>query len=258
MSRASLDAATFATLAERFAAESSARSPSWTYVNAAAQGSASPFSMSPKGYLKASPLLLPPTADAMMAALDSSLGEETDEQEEETITNLLPPRRLELHIVYSETYQVPVLLLQGYHSDGALWTPDELRTHLIGVMKGGGQAGVRPEVAESTGEPDEDAALQGAGPELSGVGFLPLAATQVSQIEHPVLRMPFCCVDPCGTSDLMGSLLSSGGHVSAGAMDTTEREGKLDYLSAWWSVLAPLVGAETRSQWYAHVVQREV
>ena len=146
MSRASLDAATFATLAERFAAESSARSPSWTYVNAAAQGSASPFSMSPKGYLKASPCS-PPTARCDDGCPDSSLGEETGRQEEETITNLLPPA-----VSSSTSFTARRTRSRCSCSKGTTPTvpcgrlTSCARPHR--VMKGGGQAGVRPEVAE--------------------------------------------------------------------------------------------------------------
>ena len=66
--------------------------------------------------------------------------------------------------------------------------------------------------------------MQPAGTELRR-GFLPLAATHYKLSTQYAL----CRVDPCGTPT---RAKPSGGHVTTGAMDTTEREGKLDYLSA--------------------------
>ena len=118
---------------------------------------------------------------------------------------------LELHIVHSESTAVPVLLLQGQQPDGSPWTPDELRAHLR--RRDGADGGVAT-----------------------------LSGNVVTQLEHPVLCVPSCCVDPCGDGDADEELLS-------GAPEGDGRQ--LDYLSAWWSVLAPLVGAESRSAWYA-------
>jgi len=94
-------------------------------------------------------------------------------------------------------------------------------------------------------------------------------------MEHPVLRIPFCCLHPCRTADLMTCLLSGEtlvrvrvrvrdrvrvsvrvrvrvrNMVSLTLTLTHPRPhphlrlgdgAKLDYLSAWWSVVAPHVG----------------
>ena len=70
-------------------------------------------------------------------------------------------------------------------------------------------------------------------------------ADMVSQMEHPVLRVPFCCLHPCRTADLMARLVG-GERAASGAA------GNLDYLSAWWSVLAPAVGVRSPPALYAH------
>ena len=228
MASASLDAAAFTVLAERFADASRARSPSWAFVRAPA-ASSSTFAPPNVGYLKASPLLLPSRVDRPAVDDDNAI------LDDETIASPPPPRRLELHIVHSDTYRVPVLLLQGYHSDGALWTPNELREHLVELAKNRG---------------------------LDGSGVQPLSASQVSQMEHPVLRVPVCCIDPCETASLMGCLLRQGGEgdclsTAANVDASTDVEGdghamqqqRLDYLTAWWSVVAPLVGVENRAEW---------
>ena len=90
-------------------------------------------------------------------------------------------------------------------------------------------------------------------------------------MEHPLLRIPFCCLHPCRTADLMSCLLSG---ETLGRVRVRVRvrvwvrvrvrnrvsltltlthpcphprphlgdDAKLDYLSAWWSVVAPHVG----------------
>ena len=117
---------------------------------------------------------------------------------------------LHLHIVYSDTYRVPVLLLQGRGADGSIWPPATLRTHLASLCDG------------------------------TGHGSLPESV--VTQFEHPVLRLPFCCVDPCETAALMRLMMVADDHDSSPAH-------RLDYLSAWWSVMAPRVGAECHAAW---------
>lgn len=231
---ASLDAAAFTVLAERFADASRSRSPSWAFICAPIASNASlSFAPMPTGYLKASPVLLPSLSPVNQPAVD----EDDQMIDDDTVANPPPPCRLELHIVHSDTYRVPVLLLQGYHANGALWTPDELRGYLCEQAKNRG---------------------------LDSSGVLPLSVSQVSQMEHPILRMPVCCIDPCETASLMGCLLHQGGNgdflssrPKNDANAGTEGDGnaiwqqqqQIDYLTAWWSVVSPLVGVENRAVW---------
>lgn len=192
----------FTRLGRRFARVAArGASPSWAWVDAASIDGG-PFGPPQTGYLKASPLaLLVP-----LAAATSAVSELDADDPSGDAPAAHQPQQLLLHIVHSDTYNVPVLLLQGYHADGSLWSPDTLRAHL----------GAMPGVAT------------------------PLTAANLTQMEHPALRTPFCCVDPCGTAALMGHVLSAS---AAGEM-------ALDYLCAWWSVLAPLVGASNRAAWW--------
>lgn len=207
----SLSAASFTSLGRQFAAHSAACGAlTWAWIDAA-RIDGGPFGSPPTGYLRASPLLLQTPErghDAFMAAaLDDA---DADPSLAAPILSQAP--RLLLHIVHSTTYNVPVLLLQGYHAEGSLWSPDELRAHLTAIP------GVSP----------------------------PLTPSMITQMEHPALRTPFCCVDPCRTATLMGHVLPPEGTAEGDGTPT------LDYLSAWWSVLAPLVGARSRAAWYSN------
>lgn len=210
----------FTKLGQHFAARSIGWSPSWAWVDASEIDAGSPFGPPPTGYLRASPLSVsvPPGQDTSHAAAGASAEDSADPMDagiaddECSAPMLRPAARLVLHIVYSTSYNVPVLLMQGYHGDGTLWTPDTLRTYL-GDM-GGLQA--------------------------------PLAPAMLSQIEHPALHTPSCCIDPCGTAALMGELFAAEGRRPRGVLSAVDEpspvRGGLDYLSAWWSVVGPHVG----------------
>ena len=112
--------------------------------------------------------------------------------------------------MHSESYRVPVLLLQGQQPDGSPWTLDELRAHLR--RRDGADGGVAT-----------------------------LSGSVVTQLEHPVL----CKI-------VLRRSVRDGDADEEPIERRSEGDGRqLDYLSAWWSVLAPLVGAESRSAWYA-------
>jgi ubiquitin-like-conjugating enzyme ATG10 len=214
-----LTAEEFAVQAERFSASSAGLNPSWVWV---AGGSDMPsrFATCPAtGYLRASPLLVLaqdcPPSEARAAPSISVEAATGDEDDAAALSPLVQHGRLDLHIIHSTSYRVPVLLLQGHHPDGTPWTPDALRAHLAA-------------------QPQR---LRG------GAAVAPLSGSVISQLDHPVLRVPCCCVDPCETAALMATLLgASNGSGEDGAPP-------LDYLSAWWSVVAPLVGAP----YHAHV-----
>ncbi len=202
--KAVLSAAEFECLGAEFAARSAGLSPTWAW-NEHVEDDA--FGRRLAGCLVASPLLIAAADDARESEQEEDPAVSSDAGAFECARSA----RLLLHIVYSASYGVPVLLLQGYGADGMLWTPSELREHLL--RRGTpGHAGVAPGL--------------------------------ISQMEHPVLRTPFCCVDPCNTAALMADLLGGGGAVGA-PVET------LDYLSAWWAVLAPLVGCTVPAR-HAH------
>ncbi|KAL3897771.1 MAG: hypothetical protein SGPRY_012978 [Prymnesium sp.] len=160
----------------------------------------SPFSPRP-GYLHSSPLLLPTEkcARTESAPEESERGGSDDDC---SLAGGCSGDRLELHIVHSPTYKVPTLLLLGYSADGQLWGREQVCTYLSS--------------------------------RASWLGGMDAHA--VTQMEHPVLGLPFFSLHPCRTAEWMSALLNK----DEGGPDVSQ----LDYLSAWWSVVAPIVGDE--------------
>ena len=206
-----LTAKEFDELAERFAHRTATHSPSWAWV--APMSDDGPFPPG-AGFLR-SAFIPVPQAATLPPGCDTARNDDPvlllDEGADGVcdtgcLASPLPTHRLELHVVHSSSYGVPVLLLQGYGDNGEPWAPEAVRAHLARCGR--------------------------AGHEL-----LPL--DMVSQMEHPVLRVPFCCVHPCRTADLMSRLM--GAELGSGG------GGRIDYLSAWWSVLAPAVGVRSSS-----------
>ena len=224
-----LTSAEFSTLGQRFATCSAGRSPSWAWINTDRDACNGPF-CAPVGYLRSSPIMVPahscPNEHAQLrrsagnaeAAVLLGVEATCEGDDSTTISPDMAAGRLDLHIVHSESYRVPVLLLQGHHPGGAPWSPDALRAFLASQRH------------------------LGAAHEQSEGRLAPLSGSVVTQMEHPVLRIPCCCVDPCETAALMATVLGA---------SVDGRGERLDYISAWWSILAPLVGAASRSEWYA-------
>ena len=155
------------------------------------------------GYLRSSPLLL--LDSSLTLAMESA--SQSDDVDDGVLTDGIQlTSRVELHIVHSTTYRAPVLLLQGYAADGQLWTADQVHAHLIR-----------------------------SSPTSS------IAASSVTQAEHPVLLVPFFSVHACRTADWMDALLHRVDGETSLPNNSTYIQ--LDFLSGWWSVLAPLVGA---------------
>lgn len=185
---ARLDARAFEELAQAFAARSVSSRVSWGWVSPAGDG---PFGRV-TGYLQSAPLLVPPARQP--APSEGAV----DGGDDDGVLAQPHADWLELHIVHSQTYDTPVLLVQGHGADGELWSAEEVHGHLM------------------LNSPES------------------IEAAAISQAEHPVLRVPFVSVHPCRTAEWMQALLHSTEGVG--------RSERLDYLSAWWAVLAPFVG----------------
>lgn len=220
MAPAHLRAAEFERLARDFAARFAASRPvAWAWVEAPSCNG--PFALPPTGYLRSSPLMLAESLRPQLMLgtpvdVDGTVEAAGDVTPDEFALPLqsLHEGRLELHIVHNASYGAPVLLLQGYSAEGVPWTVDDTRNYLH----------------------------DGAG---SGLG---LSSEMVSQMEHPALGVPFCCLHPCRTPELMGELMGSTAVAGVG-VDSAQ----LDYLTAWWAVLAPVVGVSHSRQDYARL-----
>ena len=226
----SIGAEEFAALARSFCARS--QQPSWAWNAGSAEG---PFAPRP-GYLRSSPLFVPAprsahsteaAAEAAEAAelsqLEDPSAQAADDVCEAPTSPHTAPHLLELHIMYSATYRMPMLALLGTSPSGVPWSAEDVHQYLSSC----------------------------------GDGRLPPGF--VTQVEHAALATPCFAVHPCRTADLMETLGSrrsleaslqapppsvsiegvGNGAAAGGARSATE---VLDLLTAWWAVMAPLVG----------------
>ncbi|OUZ99304.1 Autophagy-related protein 3 [Macleaya cordata] len=110
----------------------------------------------------------------------------------------------DFHIVYSNSYRVPVLYFRGYQSDGQLLALDEIERDLP----------------------------------LNSLKILRESKwTFMTQEEHPYLNRPWYTLHPCGTSEWM-KLLFLGGDSQTKDGPTIQQQ----YLVSWLSVVGQAVG----------------
>lgn len=202
---ARIDASMFEVLGRHFAARSAEHHVSWAWVDSQQRG---PFAQHPSGFLHTCMLVeqKAPSEDIFID-VNAELAFTADvEEDDSTLSAVDHPcaSRIELHIVHSTTFGVPVLLLQGYSEHGNVWNSYDWQTYL---------ASRKFHVAQQ----------------------IPTEA--ISQMEHPSLGVPFFCLHPCRTAEWMSHLLLL--NVN---QDIVRTDGQLDYLSVWWSALAPVVG----------------
>jgi len=117
----------------------------------------------------------------------------------------------EYHILYSTSYQVPVLYFNGYHLDGAPLTWEEVWENLDPVYK------------------NEK-----------------LRWTFVTQKEHPVLGTPFFHIHPCETKLLMGVVQQ---YIASETFDGPSDNDRHNYLVTWLSLVGPVVGIKLPLLW---------
>ncbi|XP_058101869.1 ubiquitin-like-conjugating enzyme ATG10 [Magnolia sinica] len=108
----------------------------------------------------------------------------------------------DFHILYSNSYRVPVLYFRGYRSDGQPLALDDIEKDL---------------------------------PSYSSSILKESKWTFMTQEDHPYLKRPWFTLHPCGTSDWMKLLFH--GHVLP-AKDVVVHQ----YLLSWLSVVGQAVG----------------
>jgi len=209
-----LTADEFEGLARSFAIQRSSEELSWAWVNPPHSASAFP---PPVGYLASSQMAVRPPARLSQAAHpqgESVLIEELHSEPDDPALLPAPPTltldTLRLHIAFSQTYRTPVLILLG-NSAADSW--------------------------RAWGTSEASAYIQQCAGMSGGAQHPPNIVTQA---EHPVLGGPCCILHPCNTAEVLAQMLDA---------SKLEREGKgqarshaLDMISAWWSLVAPLVG----------------
>eukprot|EP00742_Colponemidia_sp_Colp-10_P003471 GILJ01003697.1.p1 GENE.GILJ01003697.1~~GILJ01003697.1.p1 ORF type:complete len:229 (-),score=13.92 GILJ01003697.1:109-795(-) len=111
------------------------------------------------------------------------------------------------HIVYSPTYQVPVLYLNASNLDGEVLSTEELWNVL------------------------RHSRLFDADTSKWSV---------LTQGEHPVLGVPYLFLHPCQTADFMKIVWAD--NSASSPSESPKGELKVDYLTCWLALVGPLVG----------------
>ncbi|KAL1919391.1 uncharacterized protein VTP21DRAFT_2084 [Calcarisporiella thermophila] len=123
------------------------------------------------------------------------------------------------HILYSSSYQVPVLYFNAYFSNGTPLTLSQIYTYLI------------PAEYHTP---------------LQQLRF----GSGVTQSDHPYFRTPFYYVHPCETQTLLSSIsgmpMERNGHRDSGVNDT----GK--YMRSWLSLVGPAVGCKICVEYFVN------
>ncbi|EFA85988.1 autophagy protein 10 [Heterostelium album PN500] len=117
----------------------------------------------------------------------------------------------EYHISFSVSYQVPVLYLNVYNSDSSFIKWDDI-WNLLPL----------------------------SSYDKSNLSSIPW----ISQVDHPLLGIPFYQLHPCETANLMNQVLANNNIVDDDKCSTTitTQNHENDYLLSWLSIVGPLVG----------------
>lgn len=213
--------AQFEQLARAFADAAVSDGLTWAWVSPARCGAFAP----PLGYLTSSQLIVWPPPRPRRPGQPESASHFVERLPEEPVdiqaelkdsASLSPgseacgvPDMLCLHICLSQTFGTPILLLLGSSAaDGKAWGAEEAQLYVR---------------------------------RCAGANAACLPPNIVTQAEHPVLGGPCCALHPCRTAEVLQLMLSAS---ATGRAAQAERSlPRLDPLCAWWSLVAPLVGA---------------
>ncbi|CAM8921675.1 unnamed protein product [Rhodiola kirilowii] len=116
----------------------------------------------------------------------------------------------DLHIMYSDSYRVPVLYFRAYTNDGSPLCLDDVEKDLPTIY----------------------------AKELSDSKW-----TFITQEEHPYLNRPWYKLHPCGTSEWIRLL-----HLGDSSLADRNRFGTELYLVSWLSVVGPMFGLKISIQ----------
>ncbi|XP_071844066.1 ubiquitin-like-conjugating enzyme ATG10 isoform X2 [Apostichopus japonicus] len=105
---------------------------------------------------------------------DDDAERELEDDQATLVTERCDTISMEYHVVYSESYQVPVLYFNAFHSDGKLLSLNEIWDRV-------------PSLHRQRIEHDK--------------------WTVITQQEHPIFGRPFFQLHPCHTEDLMKQVL---------------------------------------------------
>jgi len=145
-----------------------------------------------------------------------------------------------LHIVFSESYSVPVLYFEAMNAaSGMAVTLDEFRSSLQTERKETSVA-ITPLSSLTTAASSAPEAPVSSSP--SSTSSMPMVPEQalafVSQQFHPSLNRPFFFLHPCNTASFMEIILSS--HIPSSSPSTLQSPPSL-YLTAFINLIAKVL-----------------
>jgi ubiquitin-like-conjugating enzyme ATG10 len=181
--------------------------PPWTWVSP--QKIPGLVSNQVEGYLSLENFCIPKSIELDNGEVNGSCNCDDEELiDDATLVQLHLEERhnYNFHIVYCNSYRVPVLYFRPYSSDGHPLSFDEIKKGL-------------PLYSSKT---------------LSGSKW-----TFITQEEHPYLNMPWYKLHPCGTREWMKLLLLGDGGQAK------QRVTMEQYLISWISVVGQVVGFKT-------------
>ena len=145
---------------------------------------------------------------------DLSLTDDVAAASQDSGENVL---KYDCHVIYSTSYQVPVLYFNVYKQTGALLTLDEIWQQVPALY----QERLKHE-----------------------------KWTFITQQEHPLLMTPFYQLHPCHTSKLMAQVSSMSAYsASPQASDVNTAERVCKYLISWLSTVGPVVQLSMSLHW---------
>ncbi|KAI1280569.1 Serine/threonine-protein phosphatase 2A activator [Halotydeus destructor] len=160
--------------------------------------------------------------------------EEEHEEDEHGSENITPSGQQvykhEYHVVYSETYQVPVLYFNVTKQDGSYLSIEEIWSNIPVCLRPeppGSEPLSRTNEGEKAAEESDNGTL--------AIGFQHFGH-MVTQMEHPLLGLPYFMVHPCNTSRLM-ALSRTLSHQFPEQGNTGS---SCSYLLTWLSVVGPV------------------
>lgn len=116
--------------------------------------------------------------------------------------------RLKLHIVYSSSYQCPVLYFNAYHShDGSFFTLEEVMRNLVIKSPSTVQHYKDYQQEVVFDYPMQTTTLSSSKILSPDEAVHCTNYTFITQMQHPILGTMFYCLHPCMTSVVMGEIL---------------------------------------------------
>ncbi|XP_077900695.1 ubiquitin-like-conjugating enzyme ATG10 isoform X3 [Ictidomys tridecemlineatus] len=153
----------------------------------------------------------PPVEEVLEVPLDDAEATETAAASEVI--------KYEYHVLYSSSYQVPVLYFRASFLDGRPLALKDIWEGVHECYQTRLQQGPWDTITQQLS---------------SDIYWLPLVnfIRQIYQQEHPILGQPFFVLHPCKTNEFMAPVLKNSQKINR----------NINYITSWLSIVGPVVG----------------